>query len=157
MRISQLIGAISLGAFLLLGCDGENITEVSQKETDISLGERVGPVSQYGELLAGQVDGVGRIYGSCNGITAGKEVQVRGMSMFWSVAGVGAVFYNEAAIDAMVRDMKIEIIRLRSWKYSFSSTSSTTTTLPSQGATTTLFVALPNKRMGQRKKFTTIP
>ncbi len=112
MRISQLIGAISLGAFLLLGCDGENITEVSQKETDISLAERVGPVSQYGELLAGQVDGVGRIYGSCNGIAAGKEVQVRGMSMFWSVAGVGADFYNEAAIDAMVRDMKIEIIRL---------------------------------------------
>ena len=112
MRFSQLIGAISLGASLFLGCDGENITEVSQKETDISLGERVGPVSQYGELLAGQVDGVGRIYGSCEGIAAGKEVQVRGMSMFWSVAGVGAGFYNEAAIDAMVRDMKIEIIRL---------------------------------------------
>jgi len=112
MKFCHLFGALSLGAFLLLGCDGENITEVSQKETDRSLAERVGPVSQYGELLAGQVNGVGRIYGSCQGIAAGKEVQVRGMSMFWSVAKVGSDFYNEAAIDNMVNGMKIEIIRL---------------------------------------------
>lgn len=112
MKFCHLFGALSLGAFLLLGCDGENITEVNQKETDRSLAERVGPVSQYGELIAGQVDGVGRIYGSCQGIAAGNEVQVRGMSMFWSVANVGSDFYNETTIDAMVRDMKIEIIRL---------------------------------------------
>ena len=112
MRFSQLVGSISLGAFLLLGCEGENITEVSQKETDISLAERVGPVSQYGELLAGQVDGIGHIYGSCDGIAAGKEVQVRGMSMYWSLLPDATMFYSEAGVSSMVRDMKVEIIRL---------------------------------------------
>ena len=112
MKFCQIIGALSLGAFLLLGCEGENITEVATKETDRSLATRVGPVSQYGELLAGAVDGVGHIYGSCAGVAAGKEVQVRGMSMFWSVADVGADFYNETTIDNLVKDMKIEVIRL---------------------------------------------
>ena len=112
MKFCQIIGALSLGAFLLLGCEGENITEVGTKETDRSLATRVGPVSQYGELLAGAVDGVGHIYGSCAGVAAGKEVQVRGMSMFWSVADVGADFYNETTIDNLVRDLKIEVIRL---------------------------------------------
>ena len=112
MKFCHLFGALSLGAFLLLGCDGENITEVSQKETDRSLAERVGPVSQYGELIAGQVDGVGRIYGSCQGIAAGKEVQVRGMSMYWSLLGAATMFYSDAGISSMVRDMKVEIIRL---------------------------------------------
>lgn len=112
MKFCHLFGALSLGAFLLLGCEGENITEVSQKETDRSLAERVGPVSQYGELIAGQVDGAGHIYGSCNGIAAGKEVQIRGMSMFWSVAGVGSDFYNETTINNLVKDLKIEVIRL---------------------------------------------
>jgi hypothetical protein len=112
MRIFQSIGAISLGAFLLLGCDGENITEVSSAETDRSLAERVGPVSQYGELLAGQVDGVGHIYGSCEGIAAGKEVQVRGMSMYWSLLDAATMFYSDAGVSTMVRDMKVEIIRL---------------------------------------------
>ena len=112
MRIFRLIGAISLGAFLLWGCDGENITEVSSAETDRSLAERVGPVSQYGELLVGQVDGIGHIYGSCEGIAAGKEVQVRGMSMYWSLLDAATMFYSEAGITTMVRDMKVEIIRL---------------------------------------------
>jgi len=97
---------------MLWGCDGENITEVSTKETDASLAERVGPVSQYGELLAGQVDGKGRIYGSCEGIAAGKEVQVRGMSMYWSLLEAATMFYSEAGVSSMVRDMKVEIIRL---------------------------------------------
>ena len=59
MKFCQLIGVLSLGAFLLVGCDGENITTVSEKESNIPLSGRVGPVSQYGELLAGAVDGVG--------------------------------------------------------------------------------------------------
>ena len=113
MKFCQLIGAISIGAFLLLGCEGEHITEVGSKETDRSLADRVGPVSQYGELLAGQVDGIGHIYGSCEGIAAGKEVQVRGMSMFWSVSKrEGADFYNETTINNLVRDLKIEVVRL---------------------------------------------
>ncbi len=112
MKFCQLIGVLSIGAFLFLGCDGENITKVSQHETDISLADRVGPVSQYGQLLAGQVDGIGHIYGSCNGIAAGKEVQLRGMSMYWSVKQEATMFYSEAGIASMVRDMKVEIIRL---------------------------------------------
>ena len=112
MKFCQAIGVLFLGAFLLWGCDGENVTEVSKKEVNYSLAQRVGPVSQYGELLAGSVDGVGRIYGSCEGIAAGKEVQLRGMSMFWSVADVGADFYNETTINNLVKDLKIEVIRL---------------------------------------------
>ena len=113
MKFCQLIGAISIGAFLLLGCEGENITEVGSKETDRSLADRVGPVSQYGELLAGQVDGIGHIYGSCKGISAGNEVQIRGMSMFWSVSKrEGADFYNETTINNLIRDLKIEVVRL---------------------------------------------
>ena len=112
MKFCQLIGVLSLGAFLLVGCDGENITTVSEKESNIPLSGRVGPVSQYGELLAGAVDGVGHIYGSCEGVAAGKEVQLRGMSMFWSVADVGADFYNETTINNLVKDLKIEVIRL---------------------------------------------
>ena len=110
MKFCRAIGVLSLGAFLLWGCDGENITEVSKKEVNYSLAQRVGPVSQYGELLAGSVDGVGRIYGSCEGIAAGKEVQLRGMSMFWSVADVGADFYNETTINNLVKDLKIEVM-----------------------------------------------
>ena len=112
MKFCQIIGALSLGAFLLLGCEGENITEVGTKETDRSLATRVGPVSQYGELLAGQVDGIGHIYGSCKGISAGNEVQLRGMSMYWSLLDAATMFYSEAGITSIVRDMKAEVVRL---------------------------------------------
>jgi hypothetical protein len=112
MKFCHFLGAMSLGAFLLLGCEGDNITKVSQKETDISLAERVGPVSQYGQLLAGKIDGVGHIYGSCKGISAGNEVQVRGMSMYWSLLSSATMYYSDAGVSAMVRDMKVELIRL---------------------------------------------
>ncbi len=112
MKFCQIIGALSLGAFLLLGCEGENITEVGTKETDRSLATRVGPVSQYGELLAGQVDGIGHIYGSCKGISAGNEVQLRGMSMYWSLLDAATMFYSEAGITSIVHDMKAEVVRL---------------------------------------------
>ena len=112
MKFCQLFGVLSLGAFLLLGCEGENITEVTKEDTGTSLAERVGPVSQYGKLLAGQVNGVGHIYGACKGISAGNEVQIRGMSYFWSVSGEGADFYNETTINKLVKDLKIEVIRL---------------------------------------------
>lgn len=48
----------------------------------------------------------------------------------------------------LTRLMNIDTMIRRSWKYSFSSTSSTTTILPSAGATTTFSVSCPNKRMG---------
>ena len=113
MKIGHLLGIFPLIASAFIGCDGDNFVKVSREETDISLSERIGPVSQYGELLAGQVDGVGHIYGSCKGVSAGNEVQIRGMSMFWSVADrESAIFYNETTINNLVKDLKIEVIRL---------------------------------------------
>ena len=97
---------------MFLGCEGENGTVVSAEETDISLADRVGPVSQYGQLVAGRIDGAGHIYGSCEGVVAGKEVQVRGMSMYWSLLPQATMYYSDSGITAMVRDMKVEIIRL---------------------------------------------
>lgn len=73
---------------------------------------RVGPVSQYGQLVAGKnSSGKGQIYGSCDGVVTGKEVQVRGMSLYWSLLSKATDFWSEAAISTMVKDMKIQIIR----------------------------------------------
>lgn len=72
----------------------------------------IGPVSQYGELIAGRVKGKGRIYGSCNGVKLGKEVQLRGMSLYWSLVPEATEFYTEKAISRMVKDLKIQIIRI---------------------------------------------
>lgn len=57
---------------------------------------RVGPVSAYGALQAGKnSSGKGQIYGSCKGVSSGNEVQVQGMSLFWSIsADVGAPFWG---------------------------------------------------------------
>ena len=86
---------------------------------------RVGPVSQYGQLQTGKnSDGHGRIYGSCPTYsTSGNEVQVKGMSLYWSSADASATdFYTETAINTMVKEMKIEIVRFamgisESWDY----------------------------------------
>lgn len=99
------------GTLALLGCSGDNITEYSLVETDLPLGDRIGPVSQYGQLIAGTIDGKGHIYGSCKGVVAGEEVQVRGMSLYWSIMAAANMFYTDAGISTMVKDMKIEIVR----------------------------------------------
>jgi len=78
---------------------------------------RVGPVSQYGQLQAGKIPsgktnaGHGRIFGSCPEYNQ-TPVQVRGMSLYWSLHSNATEFYNKDAISKMVRDMKIEIIRI---------------------------------------------
>ncbi len=74
---------------------------------------RVGPVGQYGEMKTGlNADGYGRIYGSCpNYSTPGNEVQVRGMSLYWSLIDNGTDFYNDEKISWMVDSMHIELIR----------------------------------------------
>ncbi len=73
---------------------------------------RVGPVSQYGQLQAGKnAQNKGRIYGSCNP-TPGNEVKVRGMSLYWSVHSAATRFYTETAITNMVNNMNIEIVRI---------------------------------------------
>lgn len=73
---------------------------------------RVGPVSAYGELITGKnSSGYGRIYGSCKGVKDGAEVQVRGMSLYWSLLSDATDFWTEQAISSMVSSMKIQIIR----------------------------------------------
>jgi len=128
-----------IGCFLFVGtmwalvaCSSENTVEVSysavdangatekpstqpsvpEENTEPVSQKRIGPVSQYGQLMAGKPDGVGRIYGSCEGAVSGKEVQVRGMSLYWSIMKEALVFYTSSAISAMVEKMNIEVIRL---------------------------------------------
>ena len=73
---------------------------------------RVGPVSQYGQLMTGKnSQGQGRIYGSCQGVKDGAEVQVRGMSLYWSLMPQAVEFWSEEGISTMVNDMKIQIVR----------------------------------------------
>lgn len=72
----------------------------------------VGPVSQYGELIAGRIDGKGRIYGSCEGVSAGNEVQLKGMSLYWSLKPEATEFYSKKAVASMVKELKVQIIRL---------------------------------------------
>ena len=73
---------------------------------------RVGPVSQYGQLMAGKnSQGQGRIYGGCEGVKDGAEVQVRGMSLYWSLMPQAVEFWSEEGVTTMVRDMNIQIVR----------------------------------------------
>ena len=73
---------------------------------------RVGPVSQYGQLMTGKnSQGQGRIYGSCEGVKDGAEVQVRGMSLYWSLMPQAVEFWSEEGISTMVNDMNIQIVR----------------------------------------------
>ncbi len=75
---------------------------------------RVGPVSQYGQLQAGKnAQGKGRIYGSCPAYsTSGNEVAVQGMSLFWSMTkDAGINFWNGDVIKGLVDKHKIQLIR----------------------------------------------
>ena len=73
---------------------------------------RVGPVSQYGQLITGKNSaGEGRIYGSCEGVKDGAEVQVRGMSLYWSLKPEAVEYWSEEGIASMVRDMNIQVVR----------------------------------------------
>ncbi len=73
---------------------------------------RIGPVSQYGQLITGKnSQGQGRIYGSCNGVKDGAEVQVRGMSLYWSMVPRATEFWTPEGIATMVNDMNIQIVR----------------------------------------------
>lgn len=73
---------------------------------------RVGPVSQYGQLMTGKnSQGQGRIYGSCEGVKDGAEVQVRGMSLYWSLMPQAVEFWSEEGVSTMVNDMNIQIVR----------------------------------------------
>ncbi|MCQ2093266.1 MAG: CIA30 family protein [Fibrobacter sp.] len=72
---------------------------------------RIGPVSTYGELKAANINGKGQLVGSCPQY-ANTPVQVKGMSLFWSSAADSATnFYTERAVNLMVKDMNIEVLR----------------------------------------------
>ena len=75
--------------------------------------KRVGPVSEYGALQAGKnAAGEGRIYGSVKGIVDGSEVQVRGMSLTWSMYWpYGSAFYGKTFIDTLVASWNVELVR----------------------------------------------
>lgn len=75
---------------------------------------RIGPVSQYGQLQAGKnSSGQGRIYGSCPAYsTSGNEVAVQGMSLFWSISSTdGSNFWTADIVKGLVEKHKIQLIR----------------------------------------------
>ena len=74
---------------------------------------RVGPVSQYGQLQAGKNSAnKGQIYGSCKGVKDGAEVQVQGMSLFWSISSdVGSPFWTADIVNGLVQNQNIQLIR----------------------------------------------
>ncbi len=88
------------------------ITPKSSSSTQQN-GKRVGPVAQYGQLQTGtNASGYGRIYGSCpTWSVSGKEVQVKGMSLFWSINDASAAFWNADVITRMVKEHNIQLIR----------------------------------------------
>lgn len=111
MSLNRLSGFLLAGALSLMGCTGDNVTEVIYTKIDKPISDRVGPVSQYGQLQAGAINGIGGIYGSCKGVAEGEEVQLRGMSLYWSLIPQATIYYSDAGITAMVDNMKIQIIR----------------------------------------------
>ncbi len=73
---------------------------------------RVGPVSQYGQLMAGKAGSKGQIYGSCQGVKSGAEVAVQGMSLFWSISSdVGSPFWTSDIVSGLVSRQNIQLIR----------------------------------------------
>ena len=73
---------------------------------------RVGPVSQYGQLMAGKAGSKGQIYGSCEGVKSGAEVAVQGMSLFWSISSdVGSPFWTSDIVSGLVSRQNIQLIR----------------------------------------------
>ena len=74
---------------------------------------RVGPVSQYGQLMAGKnSSNKGQIYGSCKGVSDGNEVAVQGMSLFWSISSdVGSPFWTADIVNGLVQNQNIQIVR----------------------------------------------
>ena len=94
------LGSLALGLFTTAYAEKINPT-------------RVGPVSQYGQLQAGTNNaGEGRIYGSCEHFrSSGNEVQVKGMSLFWSCAANQQRYWKKDIITGLVERQNIQLIR----------------------------------------------
>ena len=102
LRLPKLValGAFALGIFSTAYAD---ITPL-----------RTGPVSQYGMLMTGiNSQNEGRVYGSCNAYSnaSGNEVQVKGMSLFWSNEKSQNRFWRNDVITGMVSQQGIQVIR----------------------------------------------
>ena len=101
LRLPKLValGAFALGVFSTAYAD---ITPL-----------RTGPVSQYGQLMAGKnAQNEGRIYGSCAAYsTSGNEVQVKGMSLFWSNEQTQNRYWRNDVITGEVDKQGIQIVR----------------------------------------------
>ena len=101
LRLPKLValGAFALGVFSTAYADIAPL--------------RTGPVSQYGQLMAGTNNsGQGRIYGSCAAYsTSGNEVQVKGMSLFWSQDPAYNRYWKNDVITGEVSRQGIQIIR----------------------------------------------
>ncbi|MBO7550455.1 MAG: cellulase family glycosylhydrolase [Fibrobacter sp.] len=96
-----MLGLLALGMGLA-SAQTQNITP-----------KRVGPVSQYGQLQAGKDNAQnGRIYGSCRHFrSSGHEVQVKGMSLFWSCAAKQQRYWKKDIITGLVERQNIQLIR----------------------------------------------
>ena len=101
LRLPKLValGAFALGVFSTAYAD---ITPL-----------RTGPVSQYGQLQAGQnASGKGRIYGNCAAYsTSGNEVQVKGMSLFWSNEQNNNRYWKDDVITGLVQKQGVQLVR----------------------------------------------
>ena len=111
MSIQVIKTAISCGGVTPTS-SSSTITPKSSSSTQQN-GKRVGPVAQYGQLQTGtNASGYGRIYGSCpTWSVSGKEVQVKGMSLFWSINDASAAFWDADVITRMVKEHNIQLIR----------------------------------------------
>lgn len=111
MSIQVIKTAISCGGVTPTS-SSSTITPKSSSSTQQN-GKRVGPVAQYGQLQTGtNASGYGRIYGSCpTWSVSGKEVQVKGMSLFWSINDASAAFWDTDVITRMVKEHNIQLIR----------------------------------------------
>lgn len=94
-RISKTFKALVAGAFLL-GAVEANAAASTAKPL------RVGPVQVHGALNAKS----GKIVGA----KSGKEVMVRGMSLFWSDA-TGLQYYNKEVMKWAVENLKMDVVR----------------------------------------------
>ena len=94
-KLSKSIKAMAIGA-LFLGAVSANADALSAKPL------RVGPVQVNGALGADN----GKIVSQ----KTGKEVMVRGMSLFWSDA-TGLQYYNKEVIKWAVNNLKMDVVR----------------------------------------------
>ena len=111
MSIQVIKTAISCGGVTPTS-SSSTITPKSSSSTQQN-GKRIGPVAQYGQLQTGtNASGYGRIYGSCpTWSVSGKEVQVKGMSLFWSINDASAALWDADVITRMVKEHNIQLIR----------------------------------------------